>query len=270
MSLIEIIRPGETLRSDPVDASFAHGFGLFETMRVEAGVLYFWEAHWSRLCDSARTLGLPVPVGADAVLAAIRELVADVDPDGESTLKVSLLREGSGARLIVYTRPTSPRPDRVGLLSDDICPLNERSLLAGHKTHNYMENRLLIDNAQAQGCYEVVRLNQRGAVAEGAFSNLIWLCDGQLFTPSRATGLLPGTVRGVLLGRLPIREGVFPLEHLLDAEAVFLTNSGCGVLPVDWLRTEGEERALSSRGSIHFAELEAALAAATTEGGCRL
>lgn len=270
MNPIEIIQPGALLGADPVGASFAHGFGLFETMRVEAGFLYFWEAHWERLCDSAGALGIPLPAGPDAVLAAIGELVAAVDPVGTLTIKVSLLRESKSARMVVYSRPTTPRPDRVGLLCDDLSPINEQSLLSGHKTHNYMENRLLMDRAREQSCYDVIRLNRRGEVAEGAFSNLIWAREGQLYTPSRATGLLPGIVREALLQRLPIVEGAFPMDHLLRADAVFLTNSTCGVLPVDWLRLDAADQTVGSAGSRCCGDLLTAFEAAASGARCRL
>jgi branched-subunit amino acid aminotransferase/4-amino-4-deoxychorismate lyase len=255
MNAIEIIRPGELLSCDPQGAALAHGFGLFETLRVESGNLYFWEAHWARLCASAGRLGIPVPADADAVFAAIGELVREVAPGDRLTVKVSLLREVGGSRLVVYSRPAYPAPERVGLLCDADYPIYEGGLLAGHKTHNYMENRLLMDLAREQGCYDVARLNTREVIAEGALSNIFWARDGVLFTPAGSTGLLPGTVRAALLEAVRIEQGSYRLEHLLEAESVFLTNSSCGVLPVDWLRRGREDRALNSASSPAYATL---------------
>lgn len=266
MSPIEIILPGETLPCDPQGAGFAHGFGLFETLRVEAGHLYFWEAHWARLSSSAAALGIDLPVGPCEVLAAIRELVRELRGNDVYLVKVSLYGEAHAARLVVYSRPASPVPERVGLLGGAGASVCEASLLAGHKTHNYMENRLLIDLARSQGCYDVVRLSTGQVVAEGALSNFFWSRDGVLFTPAVSTGLLPGTVRAALLRSTEVAEGRYPLEHLWAADAVFLTNSSCGVLPVDWLRAGETDRALTSRFSPEYARLLAAYEVSARDG----
>jgi branched-subunit amino acid aminotransferase/4-amino-4-deoxychorismate lyase len=241
MSAVEIIRPGETVELDPAEAAFAHGYGLFETMRIKASKLYFWEAHWRRLSASSEALGISLDVDPNFVLSAIRSLVAEEDPDGCLTLKLSVLKEGSSVRLLVYLRPAIARPKDVGLLLDEVSPINERALLAGHKTHNYMENRLLVDRAKAADCYDVLRLNTCGYVTEGAVSNLFWEAGGVLHTPAALTGLLPGVIRAALLEALDIREGLFTRSDFLGAEVIYLTNSSIGIKQVEWVMEKGKK-----------------------------
>ena len=258
MTAVEIIRPGETASLDPAGAAFAHGYGLFETIRVEALKLYFWEAHWHRLSASSEALGIPLEVDPDAVLSAVRSLVAEEDPTGCLTLKLSVLKEGASARLFVYLRPAMVRPEEVVLLLDEVSPVNERALLAGHKTHNYMENRLLMDQAKAAGCYDVLRLNTSGYVAEGAISNLFWESGGVLYTPAQRAGLLPGVIRSVLLEALYVREGLFTRSDLLRADAIYLTNSSIGVKQVESVGKKGEKIPFCSK----YATLSGRLASA--------
>ena len=248
MTAVEIIRPREAVGLDPVGAAFAHGYGLFETMRVEASKLYFWEAHWRRLSESSQALGIPLKVDPDAVLSAVRSLVAGENPTGSLTLKLSVLKEGSSVRLLVYLRPAIARPESVGLLLDEVSPINERALLAGHKTHNYMENRLLVDRAKAADCYDVLRLNTCGYVTEGAVSNLFWEADGVLYTPAARTGLLPGVIRAALLEALDVREGLFTRSDLLRADVIYLTNSSIGIKQVEWVSEKGKKKRLLPRG----------------------
>lgn len=232
MSQIEIILPSEVVALGPVEAGFAHGFGVFETMCLDGqGRLLFWKAHWDRLVRAADHFGIKVIFGPDEVLSAIRQLVGQIGKRNH-TIKISCIR---GGRTFVYARPAFLHSNCFGLFLDETCRLNEHSLLAGYKTHNYMENILLMERARALGCYDLLRLNTEGYVAEGAISNVFWVKDCQLFTPSVATGLLPGVIRERLVESLNVKEGLFRLDAVLAADEVFLTNSSVGLLRVDWL-----------------------------------
>jgi branched-subunit amino acid aminotransferase/4-amino-4-deoxychorismate lyase len=240
---IVIIPAGESTPMLPNSSAFAHGFGLFETMHYAAGRLHFWRDHWQRLTQSARHFTLAAPTEA-AALAALRELVATFSPEQatQATLKLSLVKEASeptGSRLYVYTRPPQPAPASRRLLLDSSCPIFERSLLAGHKTHNYMESIYLLSLARARGDYDTLRVDSQGHLAETTTANLFFLKDGRIHTPSLATGILPGVTRAVLLGarELGIEEGSYLPESLLAADAIFVTNATSGVQAIE--RIEG-------------------------------
>ncbi|PXA02979.1 aminotransferase class IV [Coraliomargarita sinensis] len=250
MSAIKIIFPGELLALNPESSLFAHGFGLFETIRLRAGYLELWDGHWQRLTSSARELGIACPYDNADVLQAVRRLAAKLPID--SIVKLSLFKEGQGAKLAVYSRPVNPPPESVGLVMEGASPINEYSPLAGHKTHNYLENLLVLEAAREAGCFDCLRLNTKGEIAEGAISNLFFLRDGRLHTPSRQSGLLPGVVRQELVQGLDVQEGSYQLSDLRSADAVFLTNSSIGLQPVDWLLSRGEQFELSSRTDGHY------------------
>ena len=232
MPEIIILKRGEMAALDAVQPGFAHGYGLFETIKLAHGRLCFWEAHCTRLSRSAAALGLKLAHDPAAILGAVRKL-ADTEGLSNGTIKLSLLKEAAGARLYVYTRPGLPLPKQVCLQLDTTCPLNEHSILAGHKTHNYMENMLLLERARAGGYADVIRVNTSGALAETTMGNLFYLKDGAWFTPSVSTGILPGIVRQALLETLKVTACEEPAGILRHVEEVFITNSSAGVLPVD-------------------------------------
>lgn len=252
MSEIIILKSGNSAQLDPVQSGFAHGFGLFESIKLVDGRLCFWEAHWARLCESAQVFRLPISHDAPSVLDAIRTLVA---PEGKRSgaVKLSLLKVGEGAaQLFVYLRPSMVRgksPERV--LLDVDSPQNERSPLAGHKTHNYMENMLLFGTARASGFADVVRVNTRGFLTETTVGNLFFLKNGRLCTPSLESGILPGVMRAQVLDlaksrSLGIEVGLMRPEALEGAESVFITNSSVGIQTVDTIVTSGEELSFDS------------------------
>tara|TARA_B110000196_G_scaffold71795_1_gene61592 strand:- start:542 stop:1375 length:834 start_codon:yes stop_codon:yes gene_type:complete len=243
MSEIIILQSGDAAALNPTQSGFAHGFGIFETIKLSQGRLCFWQAHWQRFYDSAVDLGLPLDHTSEGALAAIRGLVqADGLRDG--TLKLSLLKQGAGASCYVYTRPAMAATATVRLQLTTTNPINEHSRLAGHKTHNYMENMLLLESARAQGYSDVLRVNSAGVLAETTLANLFFIKQGRLCTPALSTGILPGVIRAEVLRlaeslAIPVEEGSYSPAVLQEAEAVFLTNSSVGIRFMDTISGGG-------------------------------
>ena len=250
MSEIIILQSGDAAALNPNRSGFAHGFGIFETIKLSQGRLCFWEAHWQRFYDSAVDLGLPLDHTPEGALAAIRELVqAEGLRDG--TVKLSLLKEGAGARCYVYARPAMAATTSVRLQLTTKHPLNEHSRLAGHKAHNYMENMLLLESARAEGYADVLRVNTAGVLAETTIANLFFIKQGRLCTPALSTGILPGVIRAELLQladslAIPVEEGSYTPAVLQEADAVFLTNSSFCIRSMDTVSGEGIDLMLPS------------------------
>jgi len=250
MSEIIILQSGDAAALNPNRSGFAHGFGIFETIKLSQGRLCFWEAHWQRFYDSAVDLGLPLDHTPEGALAAIRELVqAEGLRDG--TVKISLLKEGAGARCYVYTRPAMAATTSVRLQLTTKHPLNEHSCLAGHKTHNYMENMLLLESARAEGYADVLRVNTAGVLAEATVANLFFIREGRLCTPALSTGILPGVIRAEVIQvadslAIPVEEGSYTPAVLQAAEVVFLTNSSVSIRSMNTISGAGLDLMLPS------------------------
>lgn len=237
MSGIVKVQKGDAISLQVSDGVFAYGEGLFETLKVSEGALCFWEAHWARMNASALALGFEMPATKDDVLKALSELVRS-EGLKDGILKLSLVRQNDGYVLYLYSRSSlTPLPQKVSLQVETETQLNANSVLAGHKSHNYMEAMTLWRRAHADGFYDCLRFNVKGHLAEACVSNIFFIKGGVLCTPSLATGILPGVARDAVLtlaaqNKRTIREGEFILSDLEDAEAVFLTNSVAGVVPV--------------------------------------
>ncbi|MDQ8194013.1 aminotransferase class IV [Coraliomargarita sp. SDUM461004] len=266
-----IIPPTECVMLAPTAPGFAHGFGLFETMRYDAGRLYFWQDHWARLTRSARHFTLDLPAEA-AVLRALRQLVTSAAMQS-GILKLSLLKHAEGSCLYVYARPPLPAPDRRCLRLDTDCPIGRRSLLAGHKTHNYMEAMCLLQRARERGYYDALRLDDAGMLAETTTANLFFVRDGRLYTPALDTGILPGVTRAALLRatELGIVEGRFTPDDLFEAEAVFVTNATHGVQIVEGIDGFSGGRRLDLTGASQACQaIESVLVRAQAERAYQL
>jgi len=109
--------------------------------------------------------------------------------------------------------------------------------LVSIKSTNYLENILAKEEANRNDAEEGLWLNTKGYISEGTMSNLFFIKDETLFTPSLASGCLPGTRRQLILDlarslQIPTHEGLFPCSNLLAADEVFMTNALMGIMPV--------------------------------------
>jgi para-aminobenzoate synthetase/4-amino-4-deoxychorismate lyase len=91
--------------------------------------------------------------------------------------------------------------------------------------------------ATQAGFDDVLFLNSRGEVTEGAINNIFVEKDGRWFTPPIECGLLAGVHRRHLLETQPnAEERVLYPQDLRQADAVYLSNAVRGLRPVaiDW------------------------------------
>jgi branched-subunit amino acid aminotransferase/4-amino-4-deoxychorismate lyase len=82
-------------------------------------------------------------------------------------------------------------------------------------------------------------------------SNVFWVKGGRLFTPGLNTGCLPGTTRDFILESLDCEEAEAGPDVLLEAEAVYLTSAGLGIVAAARL----DERGLDTSDSLRLGRL---------------
>jgi para-aminobenzoate synthetase/4-amino-4-deoxychorismate lyase len=86
--------------------------------------------------------------------------------------------------------------------------------------------------ALENGYDEVLFLNERGELTEGAISNLFIRKGQQFFTPPVSSGLLNGIYRQYFLAtRSFASEKLITLTDLLSADNIYIANSVRGLRP---------------------------------------
>ena len=63
-------------------------------------------------------------------------------------------------------------------------------------------------------------------------SNIFVVLDGEVLTPTLASGCLPGVTRELMIEWFKIKEAELPMSVLEVAEEIFLTSSTRGIHPV--------------------------------------
>ncbi|MDK6939418.1 aminotransferase class IV [Aerococcus sp. UMB8487] len=209
-----------------LDNGFYYGLGVFETIAVEAGCPLFLDCHLARLQAGVDFLGIDFSLKAEDVLAYLAD-----QPLDHHALKIAVSEKN-----IIYSE--RPNPYTFNQYQEGIsCCLSEiqrnpSSPYIYHKTFQYGDNLYALRKAKAAGYREAVFTNAEGLVCEGATSNLFMVRAGEIYTPKKSAGLLPGTVRSYLIDNFPIKEVNIPLEALYQADEVFVTNALMGIMPV--------------------------------------
>ncbi|HWG07279.1 MAG TPA: aminotransferase class IV [Beijerinckiaceae bacterium] len=105
-------------------------------------------------------------------------------------------------------------------------------LLLRHKTTlRDRYERPLAAAAAAVEADEILFLNERDELCEGARCNVFVMREGQLLTPPLSCGLLPGTLRARLLHQGHAREAMLGLADITPATQWFMGNSVRGLVP---------------------------------------
>src|SRR6476659_8039985 len=228
---------GELL-SDPsapavgvTDHGFTVGDGVFEAVKLVDGLPFALTLHLERLARSAAGLALP-----EVDTEAVRHGVAAV-LDGQD-LPLGRIR-------ITYTGGPAPlgsgrgdEPPTLVVVADAMAewpattavatvswPRKERGALAGLKTTSYAENVVALAEAKRRGATEAVFANLAGHLCEGTGSNVFYVVDGELRTPTLASGCLAGVTRGLVLEWYGGREVDEPIGLLERASEVFLVST---------------------------------------------
>lgn len=249
------------------DRGFTLGDGVFETMRAIGGRLFRAGEHFDRLAYSASTLGLELPIDLPEMQRAARALL-ETNGTAGALVRITITRgvpadrgllpSGSSPATVVMVATPVPRGPNErsdwgyrAVVSG--IRRNETSPLSRIKSCNYLDSVLARMEAARAGAQEAILLNGVGDVACGASSN-VFLVEGDLLvTPYLDAGVLAGVTRRTVL-ELCERAGVrheerrVGLEELMTADALFVTNTAIGVMPVVTL--DGRPIASAATGQV--------------------
>ncbi len=217
-SLDGLVLPAAEATIPVTDDGLLRGDGVFEVIRLYAGLPFALEDHLRRLAGSAANLRLEIDLGA--VRAEIAALLAAADPSElDGALRLVLTR---GGRRIALLEPRPGMADRVALASVTFAPVR---VLDGVKSLSYAANMLATRLAQEQGADEALLVTPHGRVLEAPTSTIFWARDGALRTPPLSDHVLDSITRRRLLAEIEGREEATSLDDLLGADEAFLAST---------------------------------------------
>jgi para-aminobenzoate synthetase / 4-amino-4-deoxychorismate lyase len=190
-------------------------FDLLETIRFTPNEgLFLLDRHLQRLLDSASYFDIPLDPAE--VRAALRSAAAAAT----RPMRVRLLVDRSG--VIQVDLAEIPPPTPVSLAIDTVA-VDSHDVFLYHKT----TNRVVYDEARNRHpkASDVALINNEGEVTETTIANLAVDLDGVWYTPPVGCGLLPGTLRGMLVEQELLQERVMTPMDLKAANRIARVNA---------------------------------------------
>jgi branched-chain amino acid aminotransferase len=220
------------------DHGLTVGDGVFEAVKAVKGRPFALTRHLERLARSAEGLGLPKP-DLDEVRRAVGEVLNGTE-EPLSRIRITYTAgpaplgsgRGDGEPTLVVVAAPLPEAAESTRVATVPWPRNERGALAGLKTTSYGENVVMLAFAGERGAQEAVMANLAGHLCEGTGSNVFYVVDGELRTPTLESGCLAGVTRALVLEWYGGREVDEPIEVAQGASEVFLASTTRDVQPV--------------------------------------
>ena len=248
-----------TVRVD--DRGFRYGDAAFETMRAYGGHVFEWDAHADRLAKTCAVLDLDHGIAREDLRERVDEtlqandiedayvrlsITRGVQPgtltpahtiDPTVVVIVRALPRGGVEGEAVWDEPAIVHTVETRRIADDAIP-------AAAKTHNYLNGilaRLELQESSKDGdrpADEAIMCDRDGFVAEGATSNLFFVTDDTLYTPTTDGPVLPGITRHVVCELaatldLPVETGRYDPQSVRAADEAFLTNTTWEIRPIE-------------------------------------
>lgn len=230
-----------------LDNGFLYGDGIYETMRTYGGKILELDLHLKRLAKSAKFVGIRFPCALETLKRWCLHL-SQVNRLGESRIRITLSRGANGFDFLTCRKPTL-------LISCEKLTISRKDSTRGVSVVTMRLTRVLPEmktlglthmmvayRAAAQQktkkIYEVILVDEKGFVREGASTNIFVVKKGAVLTPAR--NILKGLTRDrvIQLSRklgLKICVQDFTTKALTNADEIFLTNRPREIIPVVYL-----------------------------------
>jgi len=231
-------------RISALDNGFLYGDGIYETMRTYGGKILELDLHLERLAKSAKFVGIRLPVSL-LILRRWCLRLSKVNHLGESRMRITLSRGANGFDFLTCRKPTL-------LITCEKLVIDQRDATKGVCAITMRLTRVLPEiktlglthmmvgyreaaKKPAQKIYEVILIDEKGFVREGASTNIFVIKKGVVFTPAR--NILKGLTRNRVMQlarklELKMRTIDFKTKALANADEIFLTNRPREIIPV--------------------------------------
>ena len=252
---------GEYLKWDKVTVpilshSFGRGSAIFEVLNIVAakdGPAYFGlNEHIERFFNSANLLSMAIPLTKDKLASALIETARENKATQGFAkffayyplFEMGLIPENTEVKVAIFcfdfaflkwTQKDLSAPVSAGIsswkkLDPETVPIHAK--VVGHYVNSYIAKTEVIK----KGYQDVIMFDTSGRVAEGGYSNLFFIKEGGLRTPT-LENVLSGITRKVVLDLaedmgIPTEERDIYREELKGFDEAFYTNTFGKIQPI--------------------------------------
>jgi len=221
---------------------FSYGFGVYETLKVRSGKLFFVKRHAQRLLFSAQNIFLKHSLNQEQIqnwlISFAKFLKTKTESDDFSTnLKVFLVGNKNNLQADFLIVPLNPlfvdkklRKKGVSTIAFEYQRWQPES-----KSLNMLPSYVYFSLAKKLNCYDALFMNFNQEILEGSRTNFYLLQDKTIFTPPKDE-VLNGITRQTILetaiqSDFKIVEKKVKLSDFQQFDASFLSSTSTKILP---------------------------------------
>lgn len=217
--------------------AYAYGFGVYETIRVTKGIVYFRDDHIERLMHSAKLLGLEHPFTEEFVTKSIEDLIKK---NKIETCNLKLLLIGGQTRedASLFMLCLNPLfPDRkLYKEGASVITVHAERVFPHAKSLNMLQSYLAYRKAKQAGAYDALLINRGEKLVEGTRTNLFGIIGKTLISPPEDEILLGVTRKAVLhvaaQAGYSLESKEMSLGDIFQYDGAFLTSTSSKIIPL--------------------------------------
>ncbi len=215
---------------------YTYGFGVYESIRVSNGVVYFLEDHIERLLGSAEVISIDHPFDGEFIKNSIFDLIKDHQKE-TFNLKILLIGSSTKEKALLNILCLNPLfPDRK-LYRDgaEFITYEYERAFPHAKTLNMLESYIAYSKAKKNKAYDALLINQCGHITEGTRTNFFCIKGKTIYTPFEKDVLL-GVMRKAMLkvalsNGYKIVEADIKLDDIKSYDGAFVTSTSSKIVP---------------------------------------
>lgn len=209
------------------------GIGLFETIKVKDGQVNL-KYHMDRLFTSIKELNLNFNYEKFTLEEEILKYIKENQIQNKA-LRLTIFNEGYNilTRDIIYNKKSYDDGFKL-----NISPIKRgNSIIYRHKTTNYFENIYTKNSAVENGFNDGIFIDIDNNILECSMSNIFFIKDNILYTPSEKLPILNGTTK-IRIEKLCIELDIklkklnISIDEINYFDFVFVSNAIMGVMKV--------------------------------------
>ncbi len=248
-----------------IQNTIRYGYGVFDTMLCKDHSLIYGAEHIDRLLDHAQKINLSIKYDQNTILKKIKIVLEQKKDTAEYHVINTYITAGNAARglsiknkkpyVIIKASSLEALPEKkpAKLCISDIARRNEYNLTSKIKSMNYLDNIIALENARSKSYDDAILLNTKRNITCTTTANIFILKGEKLTTPPISDGVMDGIIRQKVINKYKAIEKSFTQSDLENADAVFLTNSVRGIIPVSQInKTFLKPQSLPVSNDIHL------------------
>lgn len=214
-----------------------YGFGVYETLKVRSGILYFLPEHVERLLYSARCINLIHVFSGDNMQRWIQEFVEEMDEDSLN-LKMLLTGGKRAEEAVLYLFALPPFFPKRTWYKDGVSvqSVAYERWMPHAKTLNMLPSYYYYTRAHALGHYDVLFYDRNGNIREGSRTNFYALRGNTIISPPREDileGVTLMSLRRALAGtRYALVYERIAYDAVTSYDGCFLSSTSSKIIPI--------------------------------------